>query len=215
MSIRIVVDTILFATPQWWPLLSFIPWKARKCSRIGMFIPFRDKINWDNIRNNVGVQWKAMKDLQFFIALLFRLTMWKKGPGKYSFCFLLSLLSLILVREGFSNHRQGRGVPDNKFFHPLRVEGGGGYLLSRRIPWLKFLTPSLASLNSHDKPLYLLQIIALRKGELCGLRVFSREEARVSSSSGEEKIFMQIYYLTCKSLFLFLITDGVFDGAFT
>ena len=76
----------------------------------------------------------AMKGLQFFIALLFRLTMWKKGPGKYSFCFLLSLLSLILVREGFSNHRQGRGVPDNKFFHPLRVEGGGGYLLSRRIP---------------------------------------------------------------------------------
>ena len=76
----------------------------------------------------------AMKDLQFFIALLFRLTMWKKGLGKYSFCFLLSLLSLILVREGFSNHRQGRGWAADKIFHPLRVEGGGGggwYLLSR------------------------------------------------------------------------------------
>ena len=159
----------------------------------------------------------AMKDLQFFIALLFRLTMWKKGPGIYSFCFLLSLLSLILVREGFSNHRQGRGYGCYKIFHPLRVEGGRGwYLHSRRIPWLKFLAPSLASLNSHDKPLCLLQIIALRKGELCGLRVFSREEACVSSSSGEEKIFnMQIYIATCKSLFLFLITDGVFDGAFT
>ena len=73
---------------------------------------------------------------------------------------------------------------------------------------------SLAFLNSHDKPLCLLQIIALRKGELCGLRVFSREEACVSSSSGEEKIFnMQIYIATCKSLFLFLITDGVLDGA--
>ena len=57
----------------------------------------------------------AMKDLQFFIALLFRLTMWKKGPGKYSFCFLLPLLSLILVREGFSNHKQGRGYI---IFHP-------------------------------------------------------------------------------------------------
>ena len=162
----------------------------------------------------------AMKDLQFFIALLFRLTMWKKGPGNYSFCFLLSLLSLILVWEGFSNHRQGTGMPANKIFHPLRVEGGRGgmgwYLHSRRFPWLKSLTPSLASLNSHDKPLCLLQIIALRKGELCGLRVFSREEACVSSSSGEEKIFnMQIYIATCNSLFLFLITDGVFDGAFT
>ena len=57
---------------------------------------------------------------------------------------------------------------------------------------------SLAFLNSHDKPLCLLQIIALRQGELCGLRVFSREEACVSSSSGEEKIFnMRIYIATC------------------
>ena len=82
----------------------------------------------------------AMKDLQFFIALLFRLTMWKKSPGKYSFCFLLSLLSLILVWEGFSNHSQGRGWAANKIFHPQRVEGGGGwYLLSRRFHDLSLL----------------------------------------------------------------------------
>ena len=137
----------------------------------------------------------AMKDLQFFIALLFRLTMWKKGPGKYSFCFLLPLLSLILVREGFSNHRQGRGVPVNKFFHPLRVEGGGGYLLSRRIPWLKFLTPSF----------YPLLILMTNHFASCKSSLYAKVSFVDCEYSPEKRrVFLVLQvrkkYLTCKSI---------------
>ena len=86
--ILIVVDTILFATPQWWPLLSSISWKARKCSRIGMFIAYRDKINWDNIRNNVGVQWKASNEgLAVFYCTAFQTHHVEEGPWQILILF--------------------------------------------------------------------------------------------------------------------------------
>ena len=115
--ILIVVDTILFATPQWWPLLSSISWKARKCSRIGMFIAYRDKINWDNIRNNVGVQWKGSNEgLAVFYCTAFQTHHVEEGPWQILILFPFVSPQPNSGKGRFQQPQTGEGVCLIKIF---------------------------------------------------------------------------------------------------